>query len=183
LKDQQIIEGILNKENRTYSYIYEQYGGMITAYALKNNGSMEDGMELVQVTILKIWDIIKNGKYEARGKFGQFVYTVAANTWKMELRKRKRSPTQTLGASENYISDQSEEALYWKMTQDSKLDTIYRGINQLDDVCQELINLFHLEKVSLLEISKTKNYPYNNLKKRIFSCRKKLKKIVAEIGY
>jgi len=181
LKDQQIVEGILKKDNRTYSHIYEQYGPMIMAYAMKNSGSSEDGIELVQVTILKIWNIIQNGKYESRGKFGQFVYTVAANTWKLELRSRKRTPVQALGESENYISDQGEEELYWKVTKDAKLDAIYQGINQLDDTCQELINLFHLEKVSLLEISKRKNYPYNNLKKRIFSCRKKLKRIVAEM--
>jgi len=181
LKDQQIVEGILNKDNRTYSYIYEKYGPMIMAYAMKNSGSSEDGIELVQVTILKIWNIIQNGKYESRGKFGQFVYTVAANTWKLELRSRKRTPTQALGESENFISDKGEEELYWKVTKDAKLDAIYQGINQLDDTCQELINLFHLEKVSLMEISEQKNYPYNNLKKRIFSCRKKLKRIVAEM--
>lgn len=183
MKDQQIIKGILDKDDQVYTYIYEKYGAMITAYVLKNNGSMADGIELVQVTILTIWDIIKNNKYEDRGKFGQFVYTVAANKWKMELRKRKRTPTQALGKSENYISDSGEDQLYWKITQDAKLDAIYTGINQLDEVCQELINLFHLEKVSLLEISEIKNYPYNNLKKRIFSCRKKLKRIVASMGF
>lgn len=181
MKDQQIIEGILNKDNSTYNYIYQKFGPMITAYAIKNSGSAEDGMELVQVTILKIWDIIQNGKYEDRGKFGQFVYTVAANTWKLELRKRKKSPTQALGESEKFISDKGEDELYWKVTKDSKIDAIYQGINQLDETCQELINLFHLEKVSLLEISEQKNYPYNNLKKRIFNCRKKLKRIVANL--
>lgn len=181
LKDPQILQGILAKDNSTYSYIYDKYGPMILAYVLKNNGSKEDGMEVIQVTLLKIWNSIRNGKYEDRGKLGQFIYSVAANTWKQELRKKRQLPTQSLGENALTIKDTSQEDLFWKIAQDNKINTIFEGIDRLDDTCKELIQLFHLKKVSLLEIAERKNYPYNNLKKRIFNCRKKLKKIVKEM--
>lgn len=179
MKDTEIVEGIKTKDNRIFNYLYQKYGPVLTAYVLKNNGTKEDGIELLQVTILKIWNIIVEGKYKDQGKFGGFLFTVAANTWKQELNKRKRAGTQALGKMELLLKDEGDEDLQWKIARHSKLDRIYQGIDELDDTCQELINLFHLQKVSLLEIAELKSYPYNNLKKRIFNCRKKLKRILA----
>lgn len=178
MKDLEIIKGIKAKDNRVFNYLYQKYGPVLTAYVLKNNGTKEDGIELLQVTILKIWNIVTEGKYKEQGKFGGFLFTVASNTWKQELNKRKKAGTQALGKMELLLKDEGSEDLEWKIAKHSKLDSIYQGINELDDTCQELINLFHLQKVSLLEIAEQKNYPYNNLKKRIFNCRKKLKRLL-----
>lgn len=180
LTDQQILKGIAAKDTKVFDYIYQKYGPMVVAYVLKNSGTKTEGMEVLQISMLKVWDKIKNRQYEDRGMFGQFLYTIAANTWKEELRRKRRKPIQELGKIEELLEDQGDNDLYQKVVRNESMDAIYRALDQLEDLCRDIIELYHLQEVPLKEIAKMKNYDYNNLRKRIFNCRKKLKKLVEQ---
>lgn len=180
LTDQQVIRGIINEDTRIYKYLYQKYGPIVLAHVMKNSGSKEDGKEILQMTVLRVWDKISAGQYQDQGKLGQYFYMISANTWKEELRRRRRKPTQTLGKTEEYVADEGDTDLFRKMVKSKSMDAIYRAIDRLGELCQEIIELYHLQEVPLKEIAVQKNYDYNNLRKRIFNCRKKLRKLAEE---
>lgn len=180
LSDEKIIEGVLAQDATIYQYLYREYGPIVLAHVIKNNGSRTDGQEVLQITMLKVWDNIRAGKYESRGKLGHFIYMVGANTWKEELRRRRRRPTQALGKTEEYLADETEEDLFRVMVKEKNLNAIYRALKRMGDFCKEILELYHLKEVPLKEIAVQKNYKYNNLRKRIFGCRNKLKKLAEE---
>jgi RNA polymerase sigma factor (sigma-70 family) len=173
-----IIKGLHSKDPLVFQHLYRTYGGMISGHVLKNSGSEEDAKELIQVVILDLWIAVKEGRYQEQGKLGHYVYQLAANSWREELRRRRNRPQTSIEDSTMQFVDEGENDLARAVVKDQYLDAIHQGINQLGEPCKEIIQLYHLQKVSLQDVAQKLQYDYDNLRKRIFDCRKKLKKIV-----
>ncbi len=175
-----IITGLQQKDQQVLQYLYRTYGGMIAGHVRKNSGSDGDAQEMVQVKILELWIAVQEGRYQEQGKLDQYIYQLAANSWREELRRRRNRPQNTLDDSALQIEDEGEENLARAIVKDRYLQAMHEGIAQLGEPCQEIIQLYHLKKVNLQEVAARMQYDYDNLRKRIFDCRKKLKKIVEQ---
>lgn len=173
-----IIAGLKSKEQPVLLYLYKTYGGLVAGHVRKNNGSDEDAQEMIQVTMLELWIAVQEGRYQEQGKLDQYIYQLAANSWREELRRRRNRPQTALDDAQLQIEDESETNLAQAIVKDQYLQAIHEGIGRLGEPCQEIIQLYHLQKINLQEVAERLQYDYDNLRKRIFDCRKKLKKIV-----
>lgn len=173
-----IITGLKAKNQQVLLHLYKSYGGMVAGHVRKNNGSDEDAQEMIQVTMLELWIAVQEGRYQEQGKLDQYIYQLAANSWREELRRRRNRPQTALDDAQLQIEDESETNLAQAIVKDRYLQAVHEGIGQLGEPCQEIIQLYHLQKVSLQDVAEQLQYDYDNLRKRIFDCRKKLKKIV-----
>ncbi len=180
ITEKELLEGLQTKQPGTFRYLYKKFGPMVLAHVMKNSGSREDGDEILQRTVLKVWEKVNTGAYQAQGKFDQFFYSVATNMWLDELRSRRRKPVSRLGKSEEYLQDEGEEDWSRKVVKNDSIDAIYRGLKKLGDTCKELIEMYHFQEISLKEIAEIKQYDYGNLRKRIFDCRNRLKRLATE---
>ncbi len=178
--DEQIISGIKAKDARIFKYLYERFGPKIIGYVRKNSGSEADAKEMVQIAILKLWNNLKEKQYTEQGKLDRYIFTIAANSWKEELRRRKRSNTIALGKGEEMIRDEGDEDLIRKVVKSSSMDAIYAALPRLGEKCREYVGLYHFQEKPLKEIAAEQSVPYGNLRKRIFDCRAKLKKLAFE---
>lgn len=177
----EIIEKLKVKDPEAFRYIYQAYSKMIVGHVLKNSGTQEDAKEVIQITLTELWVAINDGRYKEEGKLGHYIYQLAANNWRYELRNRRNRPVNNLDDTPLQIADDSEESIERQVTKDKYLNAIQQAMQQLDPTCAQIIKLYHLEEEGLQEIAKQMNYDYNNLRKRIFDCRKKLKKLTEEI--
>lgn len=178
LGTQEILQGLVSQDPDVFQHLYRKYGGMIAAYVRKNSGSDEDAREMIHLIMLKLWNSVREGHYHEQGKLGPFIYTLTANTWRDELRRRKARTTEQLDPARHQPFD--EDSLEEAIVKNRQIEAIYQCLPQLAPPCSEIIRLFHLEEVSLQDIVAQMNYDYNNLRKRIFDCRKKLKKLVED---
>jgi RNA polymerase sigma factor (sigma-70 family) len=178
---QEIITGLLKKRSDVFRYLYKAYGPMIAGYIRKNSGTEEDVTEMIQVVILELWVAVRDGRYEEEGKLGHYIYQLTSNTWRDELRKRRNRPQQSLSDSDLQIEDDTEENLAFAIVKDRYLNAVHEGMGQLGEVCRDIIQMYHLQKIKLQEIAERLEYDYDNLRKRIFDCRKKLKQLTENI--
>lgn len=172
-----LIEGIRNNDSQTFTHLYKTYGPRILGYVLKNSGSDEDGQEVIQKTLLKVWQNIQKGSYKEESKLSQYISRVASNTWLEELRTRKRKPTVKLGKGEEMLADESDDAIINKTFRGKAIDAMYAALNKLGAACQRLIELYHFEEQALKDIAVSQDITYGSLRKRIYDCRNKLKKL------
>jgi RNA polymerase sigma factor (sigma-70 family) len=177
----EIFEKLKAKDPEVFRYIYRTYGKMIVGHVMKNSGTQEDAKEMVQITLTELWAAINDGRYREEGKLGHYIYQLAANNWRYELRNRRNRPVDNLDDSPLQIADESEESMERHLTKDKHLNAIHQAMQHLDTTCAQIIKLYHLEEEGLQEIAQQMNYDYNNLRKRIFDCRKKLKKLTEDI--
>mgnify|MGYP001237801176 CR=1 FL=1 len=178
---EQVIEGLKHKDPEILRHMYRAYSPMIVRHVRKNSGSEEDAQEMIQVTILECWSAVVNGRYEDQGKLDHYVYKVCANCWREELRRRRNKPKDSLEDKAYGLKDSSDESLAQAIVKDRYLEAIQEGLQHLDSPCDDIIRMYHLENIQLQEVAVRMQYDYNNLRKRIFDCRKKLKTIVDKL--
>jgi RNA polymerase sigma factor (sigma-70 family) len=178
---EQVIDMLRAKDPEVFRHIYKTYGKMITGHVLKNNGTIEDAKELIQITLTELWAAINEGRYREEGKLGHYIFQLAANNWRYELRKRRNNPIDDIDASPMQLADDSEESIERQVVKDKYLNAINEALKRIDNTCEQVIKLYHLQEKSLQDIAVQMQYDYNNLRKRIFDCRKKLKKLTEDI--
>ena len=174
----QIKEGLLQNDPETFRYLYRNYGGMVVGYVRKNKGSELDAREMVQTVLLELWNAVREGRYHEDGKIERYIYMLTSNTWRDELRRRKVRRVDELHPDRLVLADDSSHSVAAAIVKDQRIEAIHHCLQQLESPCDDIIRLYHLQEVNLQEVAVRMNYDYNNLRKRIFDCRKKLKKLV-----
>ncbi len=177
MTESELLAGIQRKDNQAFRYMYENFGPKILGYVMKNSGSRADADEVIQESLLKVWQKVQEGKYESQGKLQNYVIQVGRNTWLETLRNRRRKPTDQLENKEWQLADEGEVDLHQKIEKYKSLDALYVGLSKLGEPCNSLIQLFHFEEIPLKEIAEQQQIEYGSLRKRIFDCRKKLQKL------
>ena len=176
MTDTAIIEGLAKGDAPVFDFLYRKYGPALLGYVLNNSGTQADAEELIHTTLLKIWENINKGSYQPTSRFEAYFFTIATNLWIDELRRRKRQQTETL---DNWqIPDDNDADLHLKKATDRRLTALFAVLESwTDTVCKALIEAFHLDNTSLLDIATQQGWDYNNTRKRIFDCRKKLARL------
>jgi RNA polymerase sigma factor (sigma-70 family) len=174
----QIREGLKAQDAEVFRYLYKTYGSMIVGYVRKNSGSDQEAREMVQTVLLEFWTAVREDRYQEVGKLDRYLYMLTSNTWRDELRRRKVRRTDELNTNQMLVADDHEQSIAMAIAKDHRIEALHHCLQQLESPCDDIIRLYHLEEVNLQEVAKRMNYDYNNLRKRIFDCRKKLKKLV-----
>lgn len=178
---QEILDGLKRKDPSTFSHLYKTYGAMIMGHVRKNSGSEEDSHELVQLTMVKLWLSVAEDRYADVGKLGHYVFQIAANSWREELRRRRNRPEEELDTSFLKLEDRTADDLAELAVKDRYLNALHQGLAQMQAPCKDIIQMYHFDKIALQDIAERLAYDYNNLRKKIFDCRKKLKTMVEHI--
>lgn len=174
----QIKDGLLKNDPEIFRHLYRTYGGMITGYVKKNSGDDLDAREMVQTVLLELWNSVREGRYNEEGKLERYLYMLTSNTWRDELRRRRVRQADELNPEIAKLADDNDISLAAAIVKDQRIEAIHHCLQRLESPCDDIIRLFHLQEISLREVAARMNYDYNNLRKRIFDCRKKLKKLV-----
>jgi RNA polymerase sigma factor (sigma-70 family) len=174
----QIKDGLLHNDPDVFRYLYRSYGGMVVGYVRKNSGTEHDAREMVQTVLLELWNAVREGRYKEEGKLDRYLYILTSNTWRDELRRRKVRRTEVFDPAQASVADDSDLSISAAIVKDRRIEAIHHCLRQLESPCDDIIRLYHLEEISLQEVALKLAYDYNNLRKRIFDCRKKLKKLV-----
>lgn len=174
----QIKAGLLRSDPNTFRHLYRTYGGMVVGYVKKNRGTDRDAREMVQTVLLEFWNAVREGRYNEEGKLDRYLYMLTSNTWRDELRRRKVRQTDELDPAQISSTDDSQQSVALAIVKDQRIEAIHHCLQRLESPCDDIIRLYHLQEISLQQVAVQMNYDYNNLRKRIFDCRKKLKKLV-----
>jgi RNA polymerase sigma factor (sigma-70 family) len=105
---------------------------------------------------------------------------LTSNRWRDELRRRKVRQTDELDPARQQVMDDSDLSVEAAIAKDTRIEAIHHCLQRLEAPCDDIIRLYHLEEMKLQDVAAQMNYDYNNLRKRIFDCRKKLKKLVED---
>lgn len=180
---EKILEGLRCKDPSVFRYLYRQYGKMIVSYVRKNSGSDEDAKETVQKVMVALWRAAIEGRYQEGGKMDNYIYKLVSNTWRMELR-RKRQLVETQLENINGGADSGEDVFESEQAAKQKnvlFDTMHLALDNMAEPCKSIIQHYHLKEIALQDLAIQMGFEYNNLRKRIFDCRKKLRRLVEDL--
>ncbi len=181
--DEELIERFQNGDLYAFDLIVKRYKNQLLNFVYRFLGNAEEAEDLVQETFLRVY---RNRKaYQKVAKFSTWIYTIAGNLAKTELRKRKRRKffsISDLGYNEKDY-DISDEAYNPEKDVDGRMkeEIIHREIEDLSPKFREVIILRDVQQLSYEEISQIVNIPLGTVKSRVNRGRLKLQEKLKSI--
>ncbi|MDR2912275.1 MAG: sigma-70 family RNA polymerase sigma factor [Alistipes sp.] len=180
--DAALVDMVLGGDNHAFEHLFDRYGGALhQIYLGRTGGNSDDTNDLIQEIFVKAY--LKLDSYDRRYAFGQWIYTIARNTFIDYVRKRRddlsidntrgeyiRQPvSQTLNPEESIINVQQRRQIEENL---EKMSSKYR----------RLIELRFFNDLSYEEIAEQLKLPLGTVKTQIHRARTQLCDYITKSG-
>ena len=185
LTDEELIIGFQRGDRDSFNHLVNRYKDKLTNFIYRFTSDIDSAEDLAQDTLLKVY--IKKDSYKEIAKFSTWIYTIASNLAKTELRKIKRRQTYSESAlstdDRKFVMHRPDEQSFEDIEDTSVSGTILeKSLMELDDEFKNIIILRDIQELSYDEIGKILQIPLGTVKSRINRGRFKLKDILKEKG-
>ena len=184
LDDGAVVSAFLDGEERAFEELVSRYQTRLLNFIYRTIGDREKAEDLVQEVFIRVYRHI--GRFDRSKKFSTWIYTIASNLAKNELRNRSRNPLvlfQTI--KKNWQED--DRPLQFEDTT-SRPDDLYRkrhlrelveeSVNQLPAHHREVFVLRELEGKSYEEIAEITDCNLGTVKSRLNRARNAFASII-----
>ena len=171
--DNELMQGILEKDSRAFSELYDRYSGMMVNYFYKMLWQdKEKAQDFMQDLFAKI--IEKPALFDVHRNFKTWLFSVANNMCKNEYRKQSIRHNTSYDMEEGVqIKDTSITAI--DRLQDSQFgEKLKAELDLLDEKQKSAFVMRYFQELSIKEIAETLNISEGTVKSRLFYTLKKL---------
>ena len=172
--DQQLIERVLDGDSSAFEHLFNRYRDSIhQLYLQKTGGNIDDSDDLLQETFVKVY--LNLQRYSAQYTFGQWIYTIARNTF-IDYVRRKRDDTVPIDnlRETGGLSTWSELNPEERMITHQNRARIEASLDRMPPRYKELIELRFFKEYSYEEIASHLNLPMGTVKTQIHRARERL---------
>ena len=183
--DSEVVQASLDGDSRAFDELVRRYDQRLLNFVYRTIGDRERGEDLVQETFVRVYRHLH--RFDQSKKFSTWIYTIASNLAKNELRNRSRNPLvlfQTL--KKNWDAD--HRPLEWEDTQ-YKPDDLFRkrhlraqvekAVSQLPEHHRVVFVLREMEGKTYEEIADITNCNLGTVKSRLNRARNNFASIIA----
>jgi len=167
-----------------YEALVKRYKDPLMNYVFRYVGDRNICADIVQETMIKFY--LNKDSYKSFAKFSTWIYTIAGNLAKNELKRRKRRNILSLNNSDNdeqplQIEDNS--ILQPDAILDGKIknEMIQKALLKVRPVYRDVVILRDIQGFSYEEIAEIKNLSIGTVKSRINRGRTRLQKLLKNI--
>ena len=176
MKDSKLVQGLQSHRRKLQDVALEQLyfrnSPLIEGYILRNSGSKEDAEEVLQDTLVVVFQAVRKPNFELTSKIDTFIYGIARNIWLKRLRKKRRK-VETVAISGN------ESALELKASEpetQAVSEKMLQIIRQMSPRCQEILTLLYVEEKNINETMEALQYmSAQAVRNKKSNCLKKLR--------
>ena len=183
--DSEVVQASLDGDSTAFGELVRRYDQRLLNFVYRTIGDRERGEDLVQETFVRVYRHLH--RFDQSKKFSTWIYTIASNLAKNELRNRSRNPLvlfQTL--KKNWDAD--HRPLEWEDTQ-YKPDDLFRkrhlraqvekAVSQLPEHHRVVFVLREMEGKTYEEIADITNCNLGTVKSRLNRARNNFASIIA----
>ncbi len=181
--DEDLIYRFQQGDNYAFDILVKRYKDPLLNFVYRFLGDRTEAEDIVQETFLRLF---KNKHYYKEiAKFSTWIYTIAGNLAKTELRKRRRrsffSISNFTGTDKDY--DIPDADVSPEKQADSVLtdNIIQQAVNKLSPKFKEVIVLRDIQEFSYEEISEIVGIPLGTVKSRVNRARLKLQEDLKDL--
>ena len=184
LTDEELIKKFQEGDVGAYNQLVYRYKDRLLNFIYRYLNDIDRSEDLVQDTLLKLYT--HKNSYKEIARFSTWIYTIAANFARTELRKIKRRKTfsvtelsredrEFIIASTDVGPGEENLAQYFEKN-------VQRALADLPDDFKTIIILRDIQELSYDEISKIVEVPLGTVKSRINRGRVKLQQLLKKKG-
>ncbi|MDA3824191.1 MAG: sigma-70 family RNA polymerase sigma factor [Bacteroidales bacterium] len=138
--DDDIIRGILKRDNHVIQFIYDENFGKISQMILNNSGSDDDAEDAFQESLIILFKRLRENKdFELSSTFSTYIYSIARLYWLKKLRDtRKMNVTELKREMEEFLEFEEPPPVQDK---DFRLAVYQRNLKLIPEDCQKILTL------------------------------------------
>jgi RNA polymerase sigma-70 factor (ECF subfamily) len=187
LNDSQVVQKFLDGEERAFGELVDRYDTRLVNFVYRTVGDRERAQDLVQETFVRVYRHLH--RFDQTKKFSTWIYTIASNLAKNELRNRSRNPLvlfQTI--RKNWEAD--HRPLEWE-DESYKPDDLYRkrhlremvekAVAELPEHHRIVFVLRELEGRTYEEIAEITETNLGTVKSRLNRARNNFARVIAPL--
>ena len=176
--DEELIARFQNGDEQSYIELVNRYKDRLINFVFRLVNDRDQSEDIIQDTMLKLYT--HKHYYKNIAKFSTWIYTIAGNFAKTELRKkktRKVTNNSQLGPEDRDYDPPSNDPIPEKLVEAEFINTkIHEAIKRLPDHFRVVTVLRDIEKLPYDEISNIVDVPLGTVKSRINRARIQLQK-------
>ena len=176
ITDEQLIAKFQLGDVQAYDVLVRRYKDQLLNFIYRFVGNRSDAEDIVQETLLRVYK--NKHMYKEIAKFSTWVYTIAGNLAKTELRRRKRHKIFSVS---NFVNEERDYDIPDKAhSPEKQVDStiqeaiIQKAIEKLPVKFKEVIILRDIQGFAYEEISQILSIPLGTVKSRVNRGRLKL---------
>ena len=181
--DEELISRFQNGDEQAYIALVNRYKDKLINFVYRLVNDRDQAEDIIQDTMLKLYT--HKHYYRNIAKFSTWIYTIAGNFAKTELRKkktRKVTNNSQLGYEDRDYDPPSNAPSPQKLVEDDFINTkIHDAIDNLPEHFRIVTVLRDIEKLPYEEISSIVEIPLGTVKSRINRARLQLQKDLKEL--
>jgi len=181
----ELVDRYLDGDAYAFQVLADRYHDRLVNFIYRTIGDRDRAEDLVQETFVRVYRHLH--RFDPTKKFSTWIYTIASNLAKNELRNRSRSPMVLFQAiKKNWEADHrplqwedesyTPDDLYWKRDIREKVE---KAVEQLPEHHRVVFVLRELEGKNYEAISELTGVPLGTVKSRLNRARNKFAQIIA----
>lgn len=184
LTDEELIKEYQDHNTlEAYEILVKRYKDPLMNFVYRFVGDRDVCTDVVQETMIKFY--LNKDSYRSFAKFSTWIYTIAANLAKNELKRRKRRVMFSIDNSDDEKSPQIEDKMFLspERSADSEIrnEIIQKALLKVKPVYREVVILRDIQDLSYEEISEITGLAIGTVKSRINRGRIQLQKLLKNI--
>lgn len=184
LTDEELIKEFQdNNTIEAYEILVSRFKDPLTNYVYRFLGDRDVCTDIVQDTMIKFY--LHKDSYKSFAKFSTWIYTIAGNLARNELKRRKRRTIFSLNPDDDEKKIQIEDTSFVspERSTDSQIkgEIIQKALLKVKPVYREVVILRDIEGLSYEEIAEITELSIGTVKSRINRGRKHLQELLKNI--
>jgi len=184
LTDEQLIKEF--QDNNTvdaYELLVKRFKDPLMNYVFRFVGNKDVASDIVQDTMIKFY--LNKDSYKSFAKFSTWIYTIAGNLARNELKRRKRRVIFSLNNHDDdqelQVEDKSFVAPDRATDNSISREMVEKALKKVKPVYREVVVLRDVQGLSYEEIAEITKLSIGTVKSRINRGRKQLQKLLKNI--
>ena len=179
--DQDVIEAIHHSRDLdpVVRHLYRNNFESVANYIRSNSGRDEDAEDFFQEAIVVFINIVRKGNFRGDSSIKTFLYSIARNLWRNELKRQNRA----LMRETNYYeqSEKEEQDIQESIGENEIKNQLLQLLETLGDNCRTILLLFYYENLPMKEIFRQMGYETEQVARNMkYRCMNKLKDMLNE---
>jgi RNA polymerase sigma factor (sigma-70 family) len=177
--DARILDLIRKGDEEALVMLYEANRRPILSYVTRNRGTEDDAEDMLQESLVVLWERVRSGQFEYTAKLSTFIYGIVKNIWSRRLaRLRKEIPTEV---DPEEHSD-GELSILDDLIETEQAKLVRDALEKIGEQCKKLLMLFYWEELSMKEIATQMGFANaETAKAKKYQCKKALEKVLKEV--
>ena len=184
LTDEQLIKEFQDNDTiEAYELLVKRFKDPLMNYVFRFVGNKDVASDIVQDTMIKFY--LNKDSYKSFAKFSTWIYTIAGNLARNELKRRKRRVIFSLNNHDDdqelQVEDKSFVAPDRATDNSISREMVEKALKKVKPVYREFVVLRDVQGLSYEEVAEITKLSIGTVKSRINRGRKQLQKLLKNI--